>query len=130
MIRYLYGGIMLNTGIYQIKNTKNGMIYIGSTNNFEKRKKQHFSELRAKRHINTKLQADFNTYNESSFEWKIIEYTWKSKRLEREQFWINKYKKLGKCYNTGTANVNQKTLKNELLKIWNQIKRSIIESLF
>lgn len=117
---------MLNTGIYQIKNMKNGKIYIGSTNNFAKRQKQHFHELKTGRHINKALQHDFKTHGDDNFQWKIVEYTWNSNRLQREQAWIDKYKKSKILYNTGVANANPKTIKNEFAKIisilWRMIK--------
>jgi group I intron endonuclease len=51
---------MANCGIYRIINLSNGRVYIGSTNNFVKRKNEHLSRLRLNRHGNTFLQNDFN----------------------------------------------------------------------
>lgn len=119
---------MLNTGIYRIRNTSNSQVYIGSTNNFEKRKKQHFSELAQKRHINKKLQSEFNQYGADKFVFEIVEYTMASTRLKREQYWINQYKQNGKIYNTGTANINKDTFGNRIRKIFNALIREFRES--
>jgi len=60
---------MSNSGIYQIRNTRNGKIYIGSTNNFKRRKREHFTNLRLKKHDNIILQRSYNkNKNELVFE--------------------------------------------------------------
>lgn len=48
-------------GIYKITNTKNGKVYIGQTNNIDKRKEQHFSALDKGKHENKSMQADYNS---------------------------------------------------------------------
>lgn len=116
---------MLNTGIYQIKNKQTGRIYIGSTNNFKKRKDQHFSELRKGRHVNRKLQTDFNTFGEDAFEFNIVEYTWRNRRLEREQFHINRVK--DNMYNTGVAKAVVSKTDNLFVAIRKQITRFLKE---
>lgn len=54
---------MADCGIYQIRNIRNGKIYIGSSKNLDKRKYQHFRALKNKSHFNAYLQ---NAYNECS----------------------------------------------------------------
>lgn len=120
---------MLSTGIYQIKNNKSGKVYIGSTNNLDKRKKQHFKELAEGRHINKALQQDFTKYGENAFTYSIIEYTWNSNRLQREQSWIDALKKSGRLYNVGTANVTSKSAKGEFIKIVKILWRAIVDKL-
>lgn len=89
-----------NSGIYQIKNLVNEKIYIGSTNNFKRRKARHFSELRNNCHKNNYLQRSFNKYNEENFIFEILEYVEDRERLlEREQYWIDKYKPYINGYN-------------------------------
>lgn len=121
---------MLNTGIYRIRNTLNGCVYIGSTNDFAKRKKQHFAELQSGRHVNKRLQTEYNQYGSDKFVFDIIEYTLASTRLKREQYWINHYKQHGKIYNTGTANTREDTFNNRMRKIlkalWREIKDSFL----
>ena len=58
--------------IYYIQNTINKKYYIGLTNNWKRRKKRHFSDLRCGRHDNKHLQNSFNKYGESSFIFKVI----------------------------------------------------------
>jgi group I intron endonuclease len=58
--------------IYLIINLQNNKIYIGSAVNFNKRKNYHLSYLRRNKHINYKLQNDFNIYGEEWFVFKIF----------------------------------------------------------
>lgn len=59
---------MINSGIYVILNLKTGKPYIGSTNNYKRRKKNHWSTLKSNKHHNYKLQDDVNHYGLSVFE--------------------------------------------------------------
>ena len=121
---------MLNIGIYKIKNLQTNKVYIGSSNDLEKRKKQHFSELREKRHINKELQKDFSLYGENNFRFQVVEYTWRNNRLEREQAWIDKCKRDGiVLYNTATPHKNTKTIADTVKGILRKIKQGILEAL-
>ncbi len=51
---------MANCGVYQIRNTRNGKIYIGSTVDFKSRKSNHYWHLRKNTHHNDNLQAEYN----------------------------------------------------------------------
>ncbi|SFF08938.1 group I intron endonuclease [Bacillus sp. OV194] len=64
---------MSKTGIYQIKNRKNGKVYIGQALNIELRLIQHFKQLKAGKHKNHKLQSDFSSFGEEGFETRILE---------------------------------------------------------
>lgn len=82
--------------IYKIINTVNQHFYIGSTLNFEKRKKSHLYQLRKNKHHCCHLQSAFNIYGEAAFifsykevhkknikalytlEERYIKYCWKS----------------------------------------------------
>ena len=48
---------------------KNGKFYIGSTKNFDKRKKRHLKDLKNNLHHCMHLQKSYNKYGEDS-EWK------------------------------------------------------------
>lgn len=74
-------------GIYRIVNLKNSKIYIGSTTNFSRRKKEHFKLLRGNKHKNKHLQFSFNKYKEENFKFEIIEKT--EDLIIREQYYIN-----------------------------------------
>ena len=60
-------------GIYSIKNVKNNKVYIGSSNNIEKRIKDHFRNLKNNRHSNQYLQNAYNKYGNESFIFEILE---------------------------------------------------------
>jgi len=79
----------MNSGIYQIKNNTTNKIYIGSSDNFERRKTQHFWYLRSNSHHSTHLQHSFNKYGEEAFEFSIIEECELSILLEREQYYLD-----------------------------------------
>lgn len=91
------------TGIYQITNTVNGWIYIGSSRDMIARLRVHISSLRHNRHNNSKLQADANKYGSSVFICSIIETLPSSSTNEhitaREKYYTDKAHKYGKCYN-------------------------------
>lgn len=58
--------------IYAIKNLVNGKIYVGSTINFDHRKKSHLSLLKRGKHHSRKLQMAWNKYGEDSFVFLIL----------------------------------------------------------
>ena len=61
--RWCIINIMINSGIYEIKNLVNNKFYIGSTKNFINRKRKHFSELKTNKHGNKQfLQEQLITY--------------------------------------------------------------------
>lgn len=80
---------MKTVGIYKIENKVNGKVYIGSSINCEARKKQHYTELRNNKHINSYLQRAWNKYGESSFVFSVIEVCYKENLKNRESFWID-----------------------------------------
>lgn len=79
--------------IYKILNTKNNKVYIGSTINFELRKRTHIRTLNSDTHFNRYLQNSWNKYGESAFIFEIIECTLNTDILiAREQFYMDSYK--------------------------------------
>ena len=77
--------------VYKIVNKINKKIYIGSSINFKKRKRCHISKLKRNIHENPHLQNSVNKYGIENFEINIIEKV-ETDILEREQFYINKYR--------------------------------------
>lgn len=61
------------SGVYMIENKKNGMRYVGQSDNIKKRWVQHRGDLRRNRHDNDHLQKAFNKYGEESFSFRILE---------------------------------------------------------
>ena len=58
-------------GIYIIKNTNNGKVYIGQSVNVEYRISNHFSKLKCKRHDNDHLQRAYDKHP-SAFTWELL----------------------------------------------------------
>lgn len=77
--------------IYKILNIQNNKVYIGQTNNFNRRKNEHFKHLKYKKHENKPLQEDYIRYGSFNFKIEIIEEVEDEKGLERETYWINYY---------------------------------------
>ena len=48
------------SGVYLLKNTSTGRIYVGSSSNIDSRIRQHFSSLKKNCHANKDLQTDYN----------------------------------------------------------------------
>lgn len=87
-------------GIYQIRNLVNNKLYVGSSNDLLKRKREHFRTLNKEIHCNKKLQRAFDKYSEQNFIFEIIEFVEdKNKLIEYEQYWINTLKSVQEGYN-------------------------------
>lgn len=85
--------------IYKITNILNGNIYIGQTINFRKRKQKHIQHLKKGTHYNSHLQASFNKYGESVFQFEIITNASSKKELnDLEKKYIKEIPSK-KCYN-------------------------------
>ena len=70
-------------GIYMIKNTENGKVYIGSSKNVCRRWNNHMSELFQRIHKNYKLQDDFDKYGIEKFTFSVLEVVKSYKNLLR-----------------------------------------------
>lgn len=77
--------MLSSSGIYKIVCIKNKKVYIGSSVDLKKRKREHFSSLRNKTHFNSYLQNCFNTYGEQSFVFEIVLYCEKAFLLLNEE---------------------------------------------
>ena len=71
--------------IYLLYNKTTGNRYIGATNNLNRRKMHHLSELRNNKHGNRLLQTDFDEYGEDSFEFVALRYCSKRELFRVEQ---------------------------------------------
>jgi group I intron endonuclease len=77
-------------GVYKITCLENGKIYIGSTVNFDKRRKEHWRLLKGNYHTNKYLQRAWNKYGAKQFKIELIEeLNDQELLLSREQYWIN-----------------------------------------
>jgi len=91
------------TAIYQIVNTVNGWVYIGSTRDTESRLHTHLVELYRNKHTNSKLRQDANKYGPSVFIFSILETlpdsATEAEMFEREVYYTRQAHRHGKCYN-------------------------------
>lgn len=90
-------------GVYQIRNTITGAVYIGSsTTSISGRWGQHRRSLQHKRHENRHLQNAWNKYGQEAFVFEIVELLMLPEAvIPREQFWIDRHMRRGRkrCYN-------------------------------
>src|SRR5690606_37979296 len=89
-------------GVYQIRNLRNGKVYIGSAKFFKQRANQHQQRLNQGKHHNKHLLASWNKWGSNNFLFEVLEVVEgdKLQRTKREQFYINQYlDKWEQCYN-------------------------------
>jgi len=79
-------------GLYTIKNKVNQKIYVGSSNNINKRWVMHKIALRKGCHANHHLQSSWSKYGEESFEFSILIECSEVELLLKESEAIKKYK--------------------------------------
>ena len=77
--------------VYMIKNTITGKVYIGSSIKGRRRLTQHKLGLNRNEHFNSYLQRSWNKNGSEAFEFSVLELCDDNVRLEREQFWIDKF---------------------------------------
>ncbi len=88
------------SGIYKIINKINGKYYVGSTNYFWNRRRQHQMMLTENRHTNPHLQSSWNKYGEENFIFQVIEKVPINKLILVEQKYLDIAKtEQNKCYN-------------------------------
>jgi group I intron endonuclease len=91
--------ISKSPGIYIIKNKKNGNFYLGQSGNLRRRWQSHHQRLIKGIHSNPHLQAAWNKYGESAFEFLVLEYCAIEQLDEREQRYLTSHVEKGNCYN-------------------------------
>lgn len=89
----------MDSGIYQIKNTVNGKVYVGLSIHMELRWGEHLALLRNGCHYNRHLQGSYDKYGEGAFEFSVLEYCDDDRLREREKFWIEKTGAYNNGYN-------------------------------
>lgn len=82
----------MKSGIYRIINVLNNKMYIGSSEDLNERKINHFSMLRRKVHHSIHLQRAYDKLKDKkNLIFKIIEYCEKDALLDRENYYLNLY---------------------------------------
>lgn len=88
--------------IYKIVNLVNDKFYVGSTTNKKVRFRQHRKLLRGNRHHCKHLQAAWNKYGESKFDFVVIEEVPIARSLQEvEETYLVQHVGKPYCYNTG-----------------------------
>ncbi len=77
--------VQKKSGIYRIRNTKNGKIYIGSAVNLRNRWNLHRQGLRRGTHANRHLQSSWNKNGETHFLFEVIKLVPDPKQLLVEE---------------------------------------------
>ena len=84
--------LLLNSGIYEIRNTDTRKLYIGSSKSLTTRKREHFHRLRKGIHANKHLQSSFIKNGEEAFQFKILAYCEPEILYVQEQRFLDHYK--------------------------------------
>ncbi len=98
----------LNCGVYKIENLIDGKMYIGGSADLKKRKYNQFNTLKCNKNTNPSFQEAYNLHGEENFELVILLYCEPFERKRYEQFFVNKYKKLGLLYNVCLDDVDSR----------------------
>lgn len=90
--------------IYSLECIVTNKIYIGQTQDFNRRKREHLSKLNRNIHSNKNLQDDWNKYSPEKFKWSILEEIEDDEvRLFKETYYMNLY-----------GGINSSSIYNEL----------------
>ncbi|GAB6931319.1 GIY-YIG nuclease family protein [Paenibacillus sp. JCM 10914] len=108
-----YKEIKIESGVYQIRNTVNGKVWVAGTNNFKTMNGKRF-ELQMNTSYNKELQQDWNEYGEDAFVFEILEtievkpdpyFDLKDAVRKREAHWLETLNPFGdRGYNTPKPN--------------------------
>lgn len=77
--------------IYSITHLPSGRTYIGKTNDWKRRFRDHRETLNRGVHLNRYLQRTWDRDGRTSFEFSLVEECPENCLTEREQFWIKEY---------------------------------------
>ena len=98
-------------GVFQVKNTINNKVLLGSSLNLEGPLNKHKFMLKIGTHHNKALQQDWNEYGPDHFVFEILEvvevkdnpnFNLKDELTLLEQIWLEKLQPLEHGYNTDT----------------------------
>ncbi len=95
----------MNGGIYLIRNTITGKVYIGSSINIAVRWRHHINGLKAGRHKTPHLQSSWNQYGEAAFSFEVLKRCDPTELLVEEQRFIDQYKAADREFGYNTSPV-------------------------
>lgn len=102
-LKQQYKEIKIEAGIFQIKNTKNNKIFIGSTRNLKTLNGTKFA-LENGAYTNKMLQKEWSEYGKEAFEMEVLEilkekddfyYNEKEELEKLEEKWLNQLQPFG-----------------------------------
>jgi group I intron endonuclease len=97
-------------GIYKIINVLNNKFYVGSAEDFTRRKRVHWWMLRRGNHANKHLQAAWLKYGEQAFTFVIVEeLAIDADVLAAENIWLKEHVGKEYCYNIATDATSPQT---------------------
>lgn len=88
--------------IYKVTNLINQKIYIGKTNDLERRKKEH-----EQKNNNSLIDRAIKRYGKENFNWEVIELVEKEKSNDREKYWIKYYNSYFRSKNSNGYNMTK-----------------------
>lgn len=89
-------------GVYKIINKINGKMYIGSSINLKKRKTDHFKPYRINRLKHLPIYEAMIEFGRDNFKFEVIEECSEKDLLERENYYLDKYKTYENGYNVSS----------------------------
>ena len=112
-LKQMYKDTPTPMGVYQIKNLKNGRVFIGSNTNVQGKINSNRFQLIHDCHRNKALQNDWNQYGADAFSFdtlelinpdKVAKEDWRNAVAALEEKWLDKLKPYGENgYNTEKA---------------------------
>lgn len=99
----------MSIGIYKITNKNNGKIYIGQSNNIERRFKQHQQKGAESR---IPLDIAIKKYGKDNFTYEIIELCSLEELNEKQSYWIKYYNSIENGYNCSEGGDQQSVGEN------------------
>jgi hypothetical protein len=104
-----YKNTIPDKGVFAIKNTKNGKVFLGGSLNLYNIDGRNKFRLNTGSHYNERLQKDWNTYGEGAFTFEILEklklkddvnYNYDEDLKILEMMWVGKFQPIAeKLYN-------------------------------
>ncbi len=91
-------------GVFQVKNTLNGKVFLGSSLNLEGSLNKHRFMLSIGKHRNTSLQADWNSTDPENYVFEVLEvvklkddphFNLQDELTLLEQIWLEKLQPVG-----------------------------------